>query len=98
MKKITIDGYTFEYETLIESSEFGDYYETHFYNGTVTKTYRKYWLFGPIITEEVPNHIFTICEDSENTNLSKEWWREKIREKINKHLIRRLELDLGELV
>lgn len=97
MKEITIENHTFQYETLWSSSEYGDYPITYFYSGTIEKTYRKYLFFGKKMTKSVPKEVFRINADSEDTSLSKEWWRAKILNEISL-LSREEEIKRGELI
>jgi hypothetical protein len=82
MKEITIDGITLMYQGYTEYDYNGELNYTEFYRGYRKFTRKKWWIFGSVIEGECPNHVFTIYEDFNNPNLSKEWWREKIREKI----------------
>lgn len=82
MKKLSINGKDLEYEVFHHISEFGDYYETVFYEGTTIKTYKKYWLFGETITKIVPKEVFVLYVDIE----SRDYTKDKIRGMIEKKL------------
>lgn len=97
MKKITISGREFQYQNFWYESEFGDYAKTTFYQGTKTETYRKYWLFGPMITVEVPIEVFVFDDDIESNRFTKEELRQKLEKKV-KLLDRQAEIDRGELI
>lgn len=75
-------------------------YWTNFYIGTkVVKKYKfnfKKLRFELHLTE-VPKFAFVITEDADDPNFSKEYWLEKINEKL-KMLSRKKELASGELV
>lgn len=97
MKEITLLGVTLQYETTYDSHELGEEARTDFYMGTTTLTKKKWVFYGPEYKETVPKKVFTIYADSQNVNLSKSWWREKITEKLEV-MNRALELEKGELI
>ena len=98
MRSVEIAGRVFEYDTYFIS--YGEDVcsdpVTFFYEGTETITKRKWILFGPTIEVTQPKLVFKIYADSNNTRLSKEWWREKILNEISL-LERSEEIDRGEL-
>lgn len=96
MKEVTVDKYTFKYKTFIEYSEWGTHVETVFYHGYETVSRKKWFFFGPEIVEENPKKVFSIYADSSDVNISKRWWREEIRKKIE-ILDRKYEIERGEL-
>ena len=98
MKTLIYKDYVFKYETFEDYTEFGTTYTTVFYLGTMIVTCKKYWLFGETITKEVPKPVFEIYEDSNNTELSKQWWINAIEQKVNSELLRRIEIENGELI
>jgi hypothetical protein len=94
MENIQIDGREFQIEF------FTDKWQEKvvvFYEGLESYTERKYLLFGKKITKTRPKEIFRIYNDPKNSNLSKDWWRKKIREKI-KILNRKEEIEKGILI
>jgi hypothetical protein len=94
MKKLTYNHIELEYEIIYDSSGDG---ETRFYKGTETSTYKKYWLFGKVITVTEPKYVFTIRQDIEFYGYSKE----KIREWIGHHILimkRKEEISRGEII
>lgn len=95
MQTITIDGQTFDYETVWNHGQ--DFPSTHFYQDIETYSYRKYLFFGKVITKTRPKLVFTIYADSKNINLTKGWWLEKIRHEIEL-LGRAQEIEKGELI
>ena len=97
MKQITIDGKTLTYQTMWDCDEGGTWCWTEFYNGTKTEKYRKFGIFGKMLEREVPNKIFTIPADSMDLNLTKQWWKDCIKEKLEL-LDRAEQLKMGELV
>jgi hypothetical protein len=99
MKEITIQGRTFQYETWWESygEDVGADPVTIFYDGKQTVNYRKWWIFGPVLQREEPKEVFRIYADSEDAKLSKTWWSDKIRDKIEL-LNRKEEIEKGELI
>ncbi len=96
MKNLKINGIDLQYKTFVEVTEYGDTYWTEFYRGTVMSSRKKYILFGPVIIEEIPKRVFTIWEDSNNENLTKDWWKTQILQKLEL-LSRKEELERGEL-
>ena len=97
MEKITINGRDFEYKVFSGTDEYGRYYETDFYQGVTIETHKKYIFFGPEITKEVPNKVFSFEGNIESNSLTKEELR-KILEKKVKLLDRQAEIDRGELI
>lgn len=96
MKEVTVDGHNFQYETFIEHSEWGIHAETVFYQGVETTRRRKWLIFGPEVAEEKPKAVFSIYADTEDPTISKRWWSEEIRKKIEL-LDRKSEIERGEL-
>lgn len=97
MEKITISGQEFQFEINEEYGEYGTYHETNFYQGTETKTYRKYWLFGPKITVVRPKLAFTFSGSIKSNSFTKK----SLREQLEKHvelLNRQAEIDRGEII
>lgn len=106
MKKIKFQDIEFEYESFWESyGEYGDNPVTIFYMGT-TQVTRKKWVRAKggwglpwkrvNVTEEIPREVFRIYDDSMDTSLSKEWWRDQIQKKIDL-MNRKEELSRGDL-
>lgn len=98
MKKIEINGRVLEYETITNTYEYGEYYETRFYEGYhVVRRKKWFGLFGPVIETKEPNFLFSILEDSRNPNRSKQWWRVEIDKQLSR--IERLEeINRDELI
>jgi hypothetical protein len=96
MKTIKVNDIELQYKVFEDITEYGSSIWTEFYLGTETVTERKYWLFGSLITKEVPKLVFKIYEDAYNISLSKEFWRTAIQKKLDL-LYRREELERGEL-
>lgn len=98
MRKIIINDREFEYETcwISYGEDIGSDPFTYFYEGTETITKRKWILFGPKIEITQPKHMFTICGDSNDPLLTKDWWRRRIENKIEL-LNRADEIKRGEL-
>ena len=97
MKTITISGREFQYQIFWYDGEYGGYAETIFYHGTETETKRKFWLFGPMITVEVPIEVFKFEGNVESVHFTKEELRKKLEKKV-KLLDRQKEIDRGELI
>jgi len=70
----------------IEVCRNDDWYKfTEFYEGTFIKTHKKYFFFGETISTDAPKKIFTIREDYENPQLSKEWWNTTVMSKLHEY-------------
>lgn len=63
MENIIIGNHTFQYKICHDETEWGGYEWTDFYYGTYTNTYRKYLLFGPVMTSEKPKLAFKVDID-----------------------------------
>ena len=96
-KQISINGLELFYITYYDCSEYGESYETIFYEKMKTVTYKKYWLFGPVMTKEEPDVLFSIYEDSNNKRINKDWWRNRILHEISL-LNRKEEIEAGKLI
>jgi len=70
-----------------------DFYDTK----TRSVKKRKYWFFGPFI--QVTEHVFLfrIWDDTNDVNLTKDDWRQKIKRQLEL-LDRRKELEQGILI
>ena len=97
MKTLTINNRTFEYEIFHHSSEYGDSAWTEFYEGTMTETHKKYWLFGKKITTIKPIKVFTIWYDIESKNHTKKQVRDWIQRQVDL-LNREEEIRRGEII
>lgn len=97
--QITINGRTFTYEVFDCSSEWGDVYETCFYEGTETIMVRTGFLglFGPKKQVEQPKKVFTINWDANDPSITKSEWKKIIEHKIEL-LDRKEQLERGELI
>lgn len=96
MKTIKVNDIELQYQVFEEVTEWGTNIWTEFYLGTETITKRKYWLFGPLITKEVPKLAFKIYADANDISLPKHFWKTSIQRKLEL-LNRREELERGEL-
>lgn len=98
MRTINVDGRKLSYTLKPSEGSYGlIFYETEFFEGVKLVTKKKYLLFGPEITIEEPNKIFTISRNIENPELSKE----ECKKIIKKHLSiydRKLEIQKGQLI
>jgi hypothetical protein len=97
MKDLNVNGRTFQYEIFSDVSEYGETVFTEFYEGKETKTRRKYFLFGPEITKEVPHKVFTIYFDIEDTDRTKD----EVRTVLERHielLDREAQIQRGEII
>jgi hypothetical protein len=100
MKEIKINDKIYQYCTNYWCDEGGDYLTTEFYDGTENVIRRKWswkkWAFEKYKVT-IPKKIFDIPADSNDTTITKGWWRTKIFEKIEL-LNREKELSKGELI
>ena len=94
---VDIDGRIIHYRCLSSIGEGVAFYWTEFYEGTVSITRKKYFLFGKKITIEKPKMIFTIYENCNCPRISRGWWRDKIMKELEL-LNRADELSRGELI
>lgn len=97
MGKVNIKGRELKYIVQYDCSEYGDYYWTQFYEETYTKTYKKFWLFGPTLTKEVPIVLFTLHLNVEDEYYTKSDIRTKISRKLEL-LDRKEQIKRGELI
>ncbi len=97
MKTLTINNRTFEYETFYDVSEYGTHEYTEFYQGTITKTRKMFWFFGPEIIEVKPRLVFTIYSDIENKSYTKKQVRSWIEYQVEL-LDREEEIKRGEII
>jgi hypothetical protein len=97
MKTLTINNRTFQYELCYHSSEYGNSEWTEFYEGTITETRKKYWLFGKEITTTQPKKVFTIWQNIESKNHTKKQVRDWIEKQIDL-LNREEEIKKGEII
>ena len=97
MKTINVNGRIFEYEIFSEYNECYTYYWTEFYEGSKLITRKKYWVFGKIISEYVPNYMFTLDFNIESPNYTKNEVRKKIERQIEL-LNRKKEIEKSEII
>ena len=71
MKTLTINNRTLQYTLCYHTSEYGHSEWTEFYEGTITETHKKYWLFGKEITTTKPKKVFTIWRNIESKDYTK---------------------------
>lgn len=98
MKQIVINDEIFFYKTeWYDNGEYGDSPVTIFWQEEKEVKYRKYLFFGPWRTKIEPVVLFSIYDDSNNSNLTKGYWKQKIEYQIEL-LGRSDELKKGELI
>ena len=98
LKPITINNRTLLYKVWGDADEFnGVYYWTSFYEGTITKRYKKYIFFGKTITETVPKRVFDININIEDPIYTKSDIRTRIERKLEL-LNRQYEISNGEII
>lgn len=96
-KEITIKGEKFYYIVLVDSDLYGVYYSTEFFQETKIVKYKKYWLFGEIITKEEPIILFEVNINIESDKYTKEQTRAKIESAFNLSK-RKEEILRGEII
>jgi hypothetical protein len=97
MKSIDVNGRKIEYEVLYDCSEYGETYETIFYEGTEVKTRKKFLLFGEKIEKLVPKEIFRLYLDIEDEGMTRSEARRKIERRLEL-LDRKEQIERGELI
>lgn len=97
MKKIVIDAQEFEYQVFVDCDQDGTYEWTEFYQGTETRTYKRFIFFGKKITEVVPKLIFEVPINIEDSCYTKEDIRKRLSRQVE--LLKRAEeIKRGEIV
>ena len=94
MKELNVNNRIFQYQMFVDINGF---ITTHFYEGTETITRKKYWLFGPYITKEVPHEVFTLNFSIEDDNYTKSEIQRRLESKIE-ILDRKKEIERGEII
>lgn len=97
MKTLTINNRTLQYKLCFDSFEYGDSEWTEFYEGTITETHKKYWLFGEEITTVKPRKVFTIWANIESKHITKKEVRTWIEREVEL-LDREDEIRRGEII
>lgn len=94
MKKITINGRTFEYEVTQDQY---CYWYTNFYDGSIEVTKKKFIFFGPRYTVFKPKFVFNVEGNIEFAGYTKE----DVKRRINISLAlydRKLEIEKGQII
>ena len=97
MKTLTINNRKLKYRCWYGESEYGVHEGTEFYQGTITKTHKKFWFFGPEIIKVKPKLVFTIYRDIEHKSYTKKQVREWIQHEVDL-LDREDEIRRGEII
>jgi hypothetical protein len=97
MKELTIQGKTLQYEIKHEVSEYSSSTWTEFYIGSETVIYRKYWLFGELITKTYPKLVFKIWRNIEDKTYTKSQVRKWIEYQLEL-LDREAQIARGEII
>ena len=82
---ININGRILKFIVEYDCSEWGEYWQTHYFEKHETLSRKKWYFFGPIITWEEPVIMFTIHADMYNPRLTKEYWKREITKKLNEY-------------
>jgi hypothetical protein len=100
-KSVIINDRNLKYNIVYRyNHDSGGYYITHFYEDTRKVIYRRF-LIGSKIEREIPNYIFTIYEDIESDDFSKEQCKKLIIDKLSHYdnkLTRKDEIKKGNLI
>lgn len=97
MKKINILGQEYGYQTYTGCDEGGSWSGTKFFLGEEVVRYRKYWLFGPVITKSVPKMVLEVYFNIESPNYTKEELIKRLEEPF-RILNRTAEIARGEII
>lgn len=97
MKTIDVNGRKLEYEIFYDVCEYGEAYQTVFYEGTISKNRKKWFLFGPEISISKPKELFKLYFNIEDPNLTKSDIRFTLERKIEL-LNREKEIEEGEII
>lgn len=101
-KTIEINGETFNYEVIYDVDAHGNVYEwTEFFKDTYEKTTKKFWLFGPLVTETIYDPLFTVNFDIESTFYTKEYTNKGVNKAYNNYIAllkRPEEIKNGEII
>jgi hypothetical protein len=97
VREVEHEGEKFKYFVTCDSSEYGDYYQTHFFRETAKFSKKKSWFSSKRITVEEPIVLFYVPYNANDEQLSKTWWRNKIAAAVEL-LDRKAELAKGELI
>lgn len=97
MKTIDVNGRKLEYEIFYDVCEYGETYQTVFYEGTISKNRKKWFLFGPEIIISKPKELFKLYFNIEDPNLTKSDIRFTLERKIEL-LNREKEIEEGEII
>ena len=96
-KILDVNGRKIEYEVFYDVSEYGETYETVFYEGTQIVSRKKYFLFGEQVSKEVPREIFRLYFNIEDEGRTKSEIRAIIERKLEL-LDRKDQIRRGELI
>jgi len=100
MKEITIKGRKYLYEIKRYAGDYdtSGWQETIFYNPTpITKTRKKYLLWGPIVEYFEYDEIFRVYIDIESPHHNKKYITKKVMEKFEL-VERKEEIERGEII
>lgn len=97
MKTLDVNGRVFEYKQYANFGECGTSNWTEFYDGTETKSKKKYLFFGPVITETIPKFVFRVPYDIEDPIHLKSAVRRTIEAYVEL-LGRQEEINKGEII
>ena len=96
-KSLDVNGRKIEYEVFYDVSEYGETYETAFYEGTQIVSRKKYFLFGEPVSKETPREIFRLYFNVEDEGRTKSEIRTIIERRLEL-LDRKDQIRRGELI
>lgn len=82
---LNIDGRTLYFNVKYDCSEYGEYWETEFFEEYEPRSRKQWIFFGPTITWQEPKVMFSVHHNINNPKLTKEYWRREIRKKLAKY-------------
>jgi len=97
MKSIDVNGRKIQYQVFYDVSEYGETYETVFYEGTRIVSRKKYYLFGEPVSKEEPREIFRLHFNVEDAHRTKSEIRAAIERRLEL-LDRKGQIRRGELI
>jgi hypothetical protein len=98
-KSVEVNGVVLYYDSGWSGDDYGEWYETWFYEETeIVKRKKGHWFKkSEYYDVEVPKILFTIYEDINNIRLSKNWWRNEIEKELSL-INRKDEIEQGKLI
>lgn len=96
IEEVDFEGEKLKYFVTFDTSEYGTYYQTHFFRETFRTIKKKFWSRKQYEVEE-PIILFNVPQNAYDAMLSKEWWRDRLQKDMER-LKRKQELENGILI